>query len=119
MIKRGDIYLVNFGKKYNSEFGKIRPALIVQNDVANRNIDKVAFKGVSVIPLTTHLCGGNVRVRIDQRDHLEATSEICINELCTLDISRIDFDQRLTKLTSQEQQEVDLKLSQHLGLIQG
>lgn len=38
-IRRGEIYLVNFGKKYNSEFGKTRPALIIQNDIANRNID--------------------------------------------------------------------------------
>ena len=56
-MKRGEIYLVNFGKKYNSEFEKIRPALIIQNDIANRNIDKVAFKGVSVIPLTTTIIG--------------------------------------------------------------
>jgi len=116
-MKRGEIYLVNFGKKYNSEFGKIRPALIIQNDVANRNIDKVVFKGVSVIPLTTNLCGGNLRLQIDKRDNMDATSEICINELCTLDISRIELDTLLTKLTFEEQREVNLKLSQHLGLL--
>jgi mRNA interferase MazF len=116
-MKRGEIYLINFGKKYNSEFGKIRPALIIQNDVANRNIDKVAFKGVSVIPLTTNLSGGNLRLQIEKRDNLETTSEICINELCTLDLSRIDFNTLLTKLTLEEQREVNLKLSQHLGLI--
>ena len=48
-MRRGEIYLTNFGKKYNSEFGKIRPALIIQNDIANRNIDKVQFKGVTLI----------------------------------------------------------------------
>lgn len=115
-MKRGEIYLVNFGKKYNSEFGKIRPALIIQNDIANRNIDKVAFKGVSVIPLTTNLSGGNLRLTIDKRDNLEATSEACINELCTLDLSRIDMTMLLAKLTLEEQKEVDFKLSQHLGL---
>lgn len=115
-MKRGEIYLVNFGKKYNSEFGKIRPALIIQNDIANRNIDKVAFKGVSVIPLTTNLSGGNLRLTINKRDNLETISEICINELCTLDLSRIDMTILLTKLTLEEQKEVDLKLSQHLGL---
>jgi len=67
MIKRGEIYLVNFGKKYNSEFGKIRPALIIQNDIANRNIDKVAFKGVTLIPLTTNITGGTIRVLIKAR----------------------------------------------------
>ena len=115
-MKRGEIYLVNFGKKYNSEFEKIRPALIIQNDIANRNIDKVAFKGVSVIPLTTTISGGNLRITIDKRDNLEAISEICINELCTLDLSRIDTIVLLTKLTQEEQKEVNFKLSQHLEI---
>lgn len=115
-MKRGEIYLVNFGKKYNSEFGKIRPALIIQNDVANRNIDKVEFKGVTVIPISTNICGGDLRVCIETRDSLEKTSEICINELCTLDISRIQLDKLLTSLSLEELKETDIKLSKHLGL---
>ena len=115
-MKRGEIYLVNFGKKYNSEFGKIRPALIIQNDIANRNIDKVEFKGVTVVPLTTNISGGNLRINIDARDKLINESEICINELCTLDISRIDLQIVVTSLTKKELEEVNLKLLQHLGL---
>jgi mRNA interferase MazF len=116
-IRRGDIYLVNFGKKYNSEFGKIRPALIIQNDIANRNIDLVAFKGVTVIPLTTQLCGGDIRVMIKKRDTLEQNSEICINELCTLDLSRIDETKKCTVLNTKEMEEVEMKLKQHLGMM--
>ncbi|MEA1917010.1 MAG: type II toxin-antitoxin system PemK/MazF family toxin [Campylobacterota bacterium] len=115
-MKRGEIYLVNFGKKYNSEFGKIRPALIIQNDVANRNIDKVQFKGVTVIPLSTNIFGGDLRVIVEKRENLKKRSEICINELCTLDISRIELDNILTLLNNQELKEVDIKLSRHLGL---
>lgn len=115
-MRRGAIYLVNFGKKYNSEFAKIRPALIIQNDIANRNIDKVAFKGVTVIPLTTNISGGNLRIKIDARDKLLYESEICINELCTLDISRIDLQIMVTSLTKKELEEVNAKLLQHLGL---
>lgn len=116
MIQRGDIYLVNFGKKYNSEFGKIRPAIIIQNDIANRNINKVDFKGVTLIPITSNLSGGNLRVKIEKRDNLKQTSEICINELCTLDLSRIQLDNILTKLTIKEMQELDIKLKLHLCL---
>lgn len=115
-MKRGEIYLINFGKKYNSEFGKIRPALIIQNDVANRNIDKVEFKGVTVIPITTNLCGGNLRVKIQSRENLSQDSEICINELCTLDLSRIDLNKKLTTLNSEELEEVRIKLIKHLEL---
>ena len=115
-MKRGEIYLINFGKKYNSEFGKIRLALIIQNNVANRNIDKVEFKGVTVIPITTNLCGGNLRVKIQSRENLLQDSEICINELCTLDLSRIDLDKKLTTLNNEELEEVRMKLMKHLEL---
>ena len=115
-MKRGEIYLINFGKKYNSEFGKIRPALIIQNNVANRNIDKVEFKGVTVIPITTNLCGGNLRVKIQSRENLLQDSEICINELCTLDLSRIDLNKKLTTLNSEELEEVRIKVMKHLEL---
>ena len=115
-MRRGEIYLTNFGKKYNSEFGKIRPALIIQNDIANRNIDKVQFKGVTLMPLSTNLCGGDLRVRVSKRDKLEKTSEICINELCTLDISRINLENLLTTLNADELKEVEQKLKRHLAL---
>ena len=32
MIEQGEVYLVDFAKKYNSEFGKVRPAVILQNN---------------------------------------------------------------------------------------
>lgn len=115
-MKRGEIYLINFAKKYNSEFGKIRPALIIQNDIANRNIAKVEFKGVTVIPLTTSLCGGSLRVKIQARENLKQDSEVCINELCTLDLSRVDLDNKLTTLTKEELEEVSTKLVKHLEL---
>ena len=116
-MKRGEIYLVNFGKKYNSEFGKIRPALIIQNNIANRNMEKVAFKGVTVLPLTSLIRGGDVRVNIGAREHLEKESEICINEICTLDISRIQTDDCLTVLTKKEMAEVNDKMLWHLQLV--
>ena len=116
MTKRGEIYLVNFGKKYNSEFGKIRPALIIQNDIANRNINNVDFKGITLLPLTTNITGGSIRVFIKSREKLKKDSEICINEICTLDISRIDLDNKLTSLTNKEIFEVNTKLAKHLEL---
>ena len=115
-MKRGEIYLVNFGKRYNSEFGKIRPALIIQNDIANRNIDKVAFKGVTLLPLTTNITGGSIRVKIKAREHLKKDSEVCINEICTLDMSRIELTKVLATLNVEEQREVEQKLKIHLGM---
>ncbi len=107
-MKRGEIYLVNFGK--------IRPALIIQNDIANRNIDKVEFKGVSVLPLTINISGGSLRVKINKRENLQQVSEVCVNEICTLDLKRIDFSKLLTTAREEEQNEIDGKLKKHLGV---
>jgi len=115
-LKRGDIYLVNFSKKYNSEFGKIRPAVVIQNDIANRNIDKVDFKGITVAPLTTRLYSSSVRLRVQARDALMQTSDICINEICTLDMSRFDLTKCLTKLTEKELLVMQQQLRTHLSL---
>jgi len=115
-MKRGEVYLVNFGKKYNSEFGKVRPAVIVQNDTANRVIEKVPFKGVTLLPMTTRLAGGSLRVRIAARDDLEKASEVCINEICTLDLSRIDLERKLTTLLPEELKEIAQKLKDHLAI---
>lgn len=36
-LKRGEIYLVNFDPTLGAEIKKTRPALILQNDIANRH----------------------------------------------------------------------------------
>ncbi len=115
-VKRGQIWLVNFGKKYHSEFGKVRPALVIQTNLLNNILDKIIFKGVTVIPLTTNLTGGDLRVLIEKRDKLEKDSEICINELCTVDISRFIGSKPLTELRDDEIFEVNEKLKLHLSL---
>ena len=35
--KRGDVYLVNFDPTLGAEIRKTRPALVLQNDIANRH----------------------------------------------------------------------------------
>jgi len=116
LIKRGEIWLLNFGKKYHSEFGKVRPVLVIQTDLINNILDKIVFKGVTVIPLITNLTGGDLRVLISKRDKLEKDSEICINELCTVDFSRFLGTEPLTVLNEEEIKEVNKKLKLHLSL---
>ena len=36
-LKRGDVYLVNFDPTLGAEVRKTRPALVLQNDIANRH----------------------------------------------------------------------------------
>ena len=114
-MKRGDIYLVNFKKRYNDEFGKVRPALIFQTDILNENIDRLPFKTVAVIPMSTKLLGGHFRVEIDKRDDLEKQSEVVVNWICTLDYSLVYGNKPLTRLTKKELSEVEQKVLLFLG----
>ena len=48
-MKRGDIWWVEFDPSVDSEIRKTRPAIIVSNDAANRNLARVV-----VIPITSN-----------------------------------------------------------------
>ena len=103
MIKQGEIYLVNFGKKYNSEIGKIRPAVILQNNFLNRTVESKLYRQVLVIPLSTVQIEDDFRMKIIARDRLEKDSFIISNWVCTLDFENILVEKGgLTKLNSSE-----------------
>ena len=90
MIRQGEIYLVDFGNRYNSEFGKTRPALILQSDKVNRLLDKMEYKSVAVVPLTTdQIEGAFFRVPLEPEGKLEKPSDIVCNWVCTVDLERI------------------------------
>ena len=114
-IKRGEVHLVDFGKKYQSELGKIRPALILQSDYVNDNLDIAVFKSVLVVPLTTDLKGGRFRFRLNTRDKLEKESELIINWMCSVDLKRVKSAKPLTQLTQNELIELKTKLDFFMG----
>lgn len=116
-VKRGNIYLVDFGNRYKSELGKVRPALVLQSDYVNENLDIAPFKSVLVIPMTTDLKGGRFRYRIPVRDNLEKESELIINWMCTVDLDRFKEDTVLTSLTDSEIKELKNKLDFFLGYL--
>ena len=48
--KRGEVWWINFDPSLGSEVTKVRPAVVVSNDVANRYLDRV-----QVIPFTSNV----------------------------------------------------------------
>lgn len=48
-MKRGEVWWVEFGPSVGSKIRKTRPAVIVSNDAANRNLSRVV-----VIPITSN-----------------------------------------------------------------
>jgi len=114
-IKRGDIYLVDFGKKYQSELGKVRPAMVLQSNYVNDNLDVAPFKSVLVVPMTTDIKGGRFRLKITPREKLEKESELIINWMCTIDLKRVVSAEPLTILTQGELAELKTKLDFFMG----
>jgi len=86
-IKRGDIVLVDLEPVKGSEQGKIRPALIIQNDIGNK------YSPTTIIaPITSVVCSKefptNVQVS-SKESKLDKDSTILLNQIRTIDKSRI------------------------------
>jgi mRNA interferase MazF len=95
MIRQGEIYLVDFGQKYNSEIGKIRPAVVMQNNFFNKAIKSNVYKQVLVAPLSTLPIEDDYRIFIKARDNLKKDSFMIANWICTLDFEHILIDRGL------------------------
>lgn len=83
----GDIVLVDFDP-VGSEQGKIRPALIVQNDVSNK------YSPVTIVAAITSKAyskeySTNVELTTPEKYGLEFDSTILLNQIRTIDKSRI------------------------------
>ena len=114
-MKRGDIYLVNFGQRYQSNIGKIRPAVIISADKYLELIFRFKYKTILVVPLTTQ-CSNNrnnlLRVFVSKRDKLLKDSEIIVNWACSVDYENLDIKTGLlTSLNIEETLEFDYKFS--------
>ena len=99
MVSRGDIWLVNFNPvKKSNEVGKIRPALILQNDELNHG----DYPTTIIIPLSTFLIDDAepLRYRIDAKDKLEKDSDLLIAQIRSVD--NIRFIKKLTQLSNKE-----------------
>jgi len=108
-MERGEIYVVAFDPVVGSETGKTRPAIVVQNELANRSSPTV-----TVVPLTSQLARVfpfQVRLALGE-GALEQESKALCEQIRT--VSRDRFRQRLGKLPAQRIDEIRVALDRHL-----
>ena len=86
-IKRGDVLLVNFEPVRGSEQGRIRPAVVIQNDILNK------FSPLTIVaPVTSRVYDKEypTNVFIKKEDSgLDKDSTVLLNQIRTIDKRRI------------------------------
>ena len=109
MIRRGGVFLVSLDPIVGSEIGKTRPAVVVQNELANRSSPTV-----TIIPITSRV--GRVfpfQVRIPAGEGgLERESKAVCEQIRT--VSRSRLVERLGELPAERLDEIRAALDRHL-----
>lgn len=111
--KRGEVYLVNFDPTIGAEIRKTRPALILQNDIANRYSPVIIVAAITS-QFEEPLYPTEVRVEADEGG-LKIESVILLNQIRTIDKKRLI--KRLGKLRTETMTRVDQALIISLGLM--
>jgi mRNA interferase MazF len=109
---RGDIYLVNFDPTVGSEIRKTRPALVIQNDIANQHSPITIVAAISSKfdepPYPTE-------VILEPRDSgLPMRSAVLLNQIRSVDRQRLI--QRLGQANASTMQGVEQAIMISLGV---
>jgi mRNA interferase MazF len=110
---RGEIYLVNFDPTIGSEISKTRPALIIQNNIANRSSPIIIIAAITS-KFDDRLYPTEVLIEPPEGG-LKTTSVILLNQVRSIDKQRLI--RRIGAIGSDKLNEVDRAIQISLGLI--
>jgi mRNA interferase MazF len=112
--RRGDVYLVSFDPTLGAEIQKTRPALVVQNDIANR------FSPITIVAAITSSWDSSLyptEVLIQAPEGgLAADSVVLLNQIRSIDRQRLV--RRLGRASPETMERVDRALMLSLGLVE-
>ena len=106
-MKRGEVWWVEFDPAIGSEIRKRRPAVLVSNDSANRNLSRVV-----VVPLTNNidrLYPGEALVSVGGQ-----TSKAMVDQIMAADKARLKS--RLGEIKSNDMKQLEDAIRLHLSL---
>jgi mRNA interferase MazF len=111
---RGEVYLVAFDPTLGAEIRKTRPALILQNDIANRS-SPITIVAAITTKFDQELYPTEVLVRAPEGG-LDTDAVILLNQIRSVDRRRLT--RRIGRLTSETMRLVDRALMISFGLIE-
>jgi len=106
-VRRGEVWWVEFDPSVGTEIRKTRPAVIVSNDAANRNLARVV-----VVPMTSNtgrLYPGEAVVPVDGQ-----SSKAMADQIMAADKARLKS--QLGTVSKADMQVVEDAIRVHLGL---
>ena len=112
-LKRGEIYLVNFDPTMGAEIRKTRPALILQNDIANRH-SPITIVAAITSQFEEPLYPTEVLVTVPEGG-LSVNSVVLLNQIRSVDRHRLA--RRLGAIRASTMERVERSLQISLGLL--
>ena len=111
IIKRGDIFWIDFDPAKGTEIQKKRPALVCSHDIMNENSSRII-----VAPITSNL-KKIYSFEYALKDHFDVKGKIMLDQIRAVDKSRVG--DKLGDLSLKEMQEVESILKFVLGIQSG
>jgi mRNA interferase MazF len=111
--RRGEVYLVNFDPTVGAEIKKTRPALILQNDIANRH-SSITIVAAITSQFDEPLYPSEVLIRAPEGG-LTVNSVVLLNQIRSLDKRRLI--RRLGNVKTGTMEEVERALLVSLGMV--
>lgn len=111
--RRGDVFLVSFDPTLGAEIQKTRPALILQNDIANR-FSPITIVAAITSQLDSKLYPTDVLIKAPEAG-LERDSVVLLNQIRSIDRQRLI--RRLGRVTAETLRHVDRALTISVGLV--
>jgi mRNA interferase MazF len=110
--KRGDVLLIDFEPVRGSEQGRVRPAVVIQNDIANQYSPVLIVAAITASPRAPHLTDIEVSA---PEGGLRKDSKVLLNQIRTIDKVRVI--ERWGTFADETMRKVDEGLKISLGLV--